>query len=55
MTEAKITEKQVGSRVREKAKGLFRHENAVLALVLAVLIAGMAILTKGRTAPRTTQ
>ena len=53
MTEAKITEKQIGSRVREKAKGLFRHENAVLALVLAVLVAGMAVLTKGRTATRT--
>jgi len=53
MREAKITEKQVGSGARGRAKALSRHENAVLALVLAVLVVGMAVLTKGHTATRT--
>lgn len=37
---------------REIAKRFFRHENAVLVLVLVALIGGMAVVTKGLTASR---
>lgn len=35
--------------VREMARRFFRHENAVLAVVLVALIGGMALVTKGLT------
>ena len=48
---AEIIEKPRDYRntAREMAKGFFRHENAVLAVVLIALIGGMAVMTKGLT------
>jgi len=44
--------KAPGVRTRKTARRFLRHENAVLAIVLAVLIAAMAAVTKGLTLSR---
>ncbi|MCK4723898.1 MAG: ABC transporter permease [Dehalococcoidia bacterium] len=47
MTEDEIRGKMEPSRVRGIAKRVFRHENAVLGIVLAAVVGGMAGITKG--------
>lgn len=51
---AEIVERPRGYRntAREIAKRFFRHENAILVVVLIALIGGMAVVTKGLTASR---
>jgi len=53
MTQPKTDEEREVTSGRTLGRKLLRHENAVLALVLAVLIAIMAVVTKGHTASRT--
>jgi putative xylitol transport system permease protein len=52
---AGVSQESKASRVtaRKTARRFLRHENAVLAIVLAVLIAAMAVVTKGLTLGRT--
>ena len=52
MTEDEVKATQRPARAREIAGRIFRHENAVLAIVLAVLIAVMGVVTKGLTVAR---
>lgn len=52
MTEIAEGPKLPGFTMRGAAKRSIRHENAVLAIVLAVLIAAMAVVTKGLTLGR---
>jgi putative xylitol transport system permease protein len=49
---AEIVEKPEPSTARQVARRVFRHENAVLIIVLIALIAGMAGITKGLTLSR---
>ncbi len=47
MAVAEIMEKQKPSRVQEVAKRVFRHENAVLGIILASLVGVFGVLSKG--------
>jgi len=53
MTQSKTDEEREVTSGRTLGRKLLRHKNAVLALVLAILIAVMAVVTKGHTASRT--
>ena len=48
MPESVGAPKSTRARAREIAKRLFRHENAVLVIILVVIIAGIAVMTRGR-------
>lgn len=50
MAEDEITAIKRPSRAKEIAKRVFRHENAVLGIVLGGIIGGMAVVTRGRSA-----
>jgi len=52
MTEDEIRVEREPSQAREIARRVFRHENAVLIIVLVALIGGMAGITKGLTIAR---
>jgi len=52
MTEEEIVAKQKPSRAREVLTRILRHENGVLAIILVALIAGLAVMTRGRTITR---
>jgi putative xylitol transport system permease protein len=49
---AEVAEEVKPSRAREIVRRFFRYENAVLAVILIALIAGMGVMTKGLTLTR---
>jgi len=49
---AEITERAPSITARERARRIFRHENAVLVVILVVIIAALAVMTGGRTVTR---
>jgi len=49
MVEIVERERSLGNRAREVGRRFIRHENGVLVLVLVVIIAALAVLTKGAT------
>lgn len=49
---AEIVERPSGARVQEIAKRFFRHENAVLVLILVGIVAALAVATRGATLTR---
>ena len=49
MAEIKEAPKSFSDRARGAAKRLFRHENAALILILVIIMATLAVMTRGAT------
>jgi ribose transport system permease protein len=49
---AKPTEQVVPVSARERVRRIFRHENAILVLILIVITVALAVLTRGKTVTR---
>ena len=52
MAEIEEKDKPIGSTVRDIARHVLRHENAVLIVILIALVGGMGIATKWLTTTR---